>query len=60
MKKIYIQPLTDVCEIQVSTQILAGSPGVIGGNAGEGVGYGGIDDGSHDPEVKENSFEFEW
>ena len=58
MKKIYIQPQTDVCEIQVSTQILAGSPGVTAPD--QGIGYGGVDDGSHDPEVKENSFEFEW
>ena len=61
MKKIYIQPQTDVCEIQVSTQILAGSPGVIGGNAGEGVGYGGIDDsGEKDPDVKGNSWGDIW
>ena len=58
MKKIYIQPQTDVCEIQVSTQILAGSPGVTAPD--QGIGYGGIDDGTHTPEVKENSFEFEW
>ena len=58
MKKIYIQPQTDVCEIQVNSQILAGSPGVTAPE--QGIGYGGIDDGTHDPEVKENSFEFEW
>ena len=58
MKKIYIQPQTDVCELQVSSQILAGSPGVTAPE--QGIGYGGIDDGTNDPEVKENSFEFEW
>ena len=59
MKKIYIQPQTDVCEM-FPTQMLAGSvTGSIDG--GEGPGYGGVDeDGSKDPGVKGNSFEFEW
>ena len=59
MKKIYIQPQTDVCEIQVSTQILAGSPGVTAPE--QGIGYGGEDtDPSAGADVKDNSFEFEW
>ena len=57
MKKLYIQPKTDICEIHPA-QMLAGSPGVIAPD--QGIGYGGIDDGTHDPEVKGNSFEFEW
>ena len=56
MKKIYIQPQTDVCEM-LPAQIIAAS-GVTAPD--QGIGYGGVDDGSHDPEVKENSFEFEW
>ena len=59
MKKIYIQPQTDVCEM-LPAQIIAAS-GVTGSiDGGEGPGWGGVDDGTHDPGVKENSFEFEW
>ena len=57
MKKIYIQPQTDVCEM-LPAQIIAAS-GVTAPD--QGIGYGGVDeDGSKDPGVKENSFEFEW
>lgn len=58
MKKIYIQPQTDVCEM-LPAQIIAVS-GVVGGGVADDIGYGGVDDGTHDPTVKENSFEFEW
>ena len=58
MKKIYIQPQTDVCEM-LPAQIIAAS-GVTGTGGGVDLGYGGEDDGTHDPNVKENSFEFEW
>ena len=56
MKKIYIQPQTDVCEM-LPAQIIAAS-GVTA--PGQGIDYGGIDDGTHEGDVKENSFEFEW
>jgi len=50
-KKLYIQPSTIVCEA-LPAQILAAS-GVIGGGAGEGIGYGGVDEeGTQDPDVK--------
>lgn len=59
MKKLYIQPKTDVCEM-IPAQIIATS-GVIGGGEASDIGWGGNDT---DPEaggdVKENSFEFEW
>ena len=58
MKKIYIQPQTDVCEM-LPAQIIAAS-GVTGTGAAE-IGWGGNDE---NPEaggdVKGNSFEFEW
>jgi len=61
MKKIYIQPQTEVCEV-LPTIMLAGSVtgNIDEGEGGEGPGYGGVDDGTHDPGVKGNSFEFEW
>ena len=49
MKKLYIQPQTDVCEMQ-PVQMIATSPGVSA--PGQGIGYGGEDDGSNDPGVK--------
>ena len=59
MKKLYIQPQTDVCELHVTQHMLTGSiSGDIDGNGGPG--YGGIDDGSNEVDVKGNSFEFEW
>ena len=55
-----MQPQTDVCEMQ-PVQMIANSPGVIGAGAGEGIGYGGVDDNpGAGADVKENSFEFEW
>ena len=60
MKKLYIQPKTDVCEMQ-PVQMIATSPGVTGSvDGGDGPGYGGVDDGTNEPGVKGNSFEFEW
>ena len=51
MKKLYIQPETIVCET-LPAQMLAAS-GVTGSiDGGEGPGYGGVDDGTHDPAVK--------
>ena len=41
MKKIYMQPQTDVCEMQ-PVQMIANSPGVTA--PGQGIGYGGVDD----------------
>lgn len=51
MKKLYIQPQTDVCEV-LTTTIIAGSvTGSVDG--GDGPGYGGVDDdGTQDPGVK--------
>lgn len=60
MKKLYVQPKTDVCEIQLNTQILAGSPAVTGTGGGVDLGYGGEDDGTHDPNVKGNSWGDIW
>lgn len=58
MKKIYMQPQTDVCEV-LSTQMLAGSvTGSVDG--GNGPGWGGVDDGTHDPGVKGNSWGDIW
>lgn len=51
-----MQPQTDVCELQVTQHMLTGSISA----PDQGIGYGGIDDGSHEVDVKENSFEFEW
>ena len=50
MKKLYIQPETIVCEA-LPAQMLAGS--VTGSiDEGDGPGYGGVDDGTHEPGVK--------
>ncbi|MBO7069631.1 MAG: hypothetical protein J6W52_13310 [Bacteroidaceae bacterium] len=52
MKKTYIQPCMEEMQAQV-TQILAGSVTGVGG-----IEYGGIDDdGSLDPEVKEDRWD---
>lgn len=52
MKKLYIQPKTDVCEMQ-PVQMLAASGVTSSIDDNDGPGYGGIDDdGSHDPAVK--------
>lgn len=59
MKKIYIQPQTDVCEFNVTQHILAGS--MVGSGAGtEDLNFGGEDNEGIGGDVKENSFEFEW
>jgi len=56
-KKIYMVPLMEA-ELVELEEMLAGS-GVTGDN---GIEYGGTDDGSQDPQVKENWFIFreEW
>lgn len=51
MKKLYIQPETIVCET-LPALMIAASPGVHGGGDASDIGYGGEDDGSHDPGVK--------
>ena len=59
MKKLYIQPKTDVCET-LPVQMLAAS-GVTGSvDGGDGPGYGGVDDGTHDPSVKGNEWGDIW
>ncbi len=60
MKKTYIIPETTAVAIH-GEQMLAGSgvTGIIGEDSGPG--YGGVDsNGELDPEVKGNSFDFEW
>lgn len=51
MKKIYMQPQTDVCEA-LAAQMIATSPGVHGGGDASDIGYGGDDDGTNEPGVK--------
>lgn len=57
MKKIYMQPQTDVCEMQ-PVQMIANSPGVTA--PGQGIGYGGVDDGTHEGDVKGNEWGDIW
>lgn len=59
MKKIYMQPQTDVCELLATQHMLSGSiSGDVDG--GGGPSYGGIDDGSHEVDVKGNSWGDIW
>lgn len=53
MKKTYIIPETDLMQADVE-QMLAGS--ITSSNDGIKIGYGGVDDGSHDPEAKEGNW----
>lgn len=46
MKKTYIIPKMYCLVLKPAKQILNSSPGVTGSN---GAGYGGVDDGTHDP-----------
>ena len=52
MKKVYVQPCVKVFAYKYSHEILAAS-GVTGDN---GIDYGGVDDGTHDPAAKEFHF----
>lgn len=60
MKKTYIIPeMTAVVMHGEQMLAVSGVTGKIGDTAGPG--YGGVDDnGELDPEVKENTFDFEW
>lgn len=53
MKKTYIIPETSLMQAGVE-QMLAGS--ITSGNSDIGIDYGGVDDGSHDPEAKESDW----
>ena len=56
MKKVYLRP--DVTVIMcLGKDLILGSKGVTGDN---GIGYGGIDDGTHDPSSKESDSESIW
>ena len=54
MKKTYIIPETHTTEKVIFTDICVNSPSVTGNTPGEGggPGYGGVDDGTHDPDAK--------
>lgn len=47
MKKTYIMPTVKVVEIAIKNQLLTISAG------DRGIGYGGVDDGSHIPSSRE-------
>lgn len=51
MKQEYIEPDIKI-EALDSIEILAGTGGVTGGGTASDIDYGGVDDGTHDPEAK--------
>lgn len=51
MKKVYIKPELLVLSGGDYTENLMATSGVYGDN---GIGYGGVDDGTHDPAAKKN------
>lgn len=51
MKQEYIEPDIKI-EALDSIEILAGTGGVTGGGTASDIGYGGEDNGTHDPEAK--------
>lgn len=56
MKKTYIIPEISVVVTLHETPLAAS-----GVSSGNGIGYGGVDDqGQKDPDVKANTFDFEW
>ena len=56
MKKTYIIPHVSIVQVNDEKPIAAS-----GVNSNNGIGYGGVDEnGSLDPAVKENTFDFEW
>ena len=59
MKKVYMTPCVETQKINVSNIILTGSiSGSVDG--GDGPGYGGIDDGSNELDVKGESWTDIW
>jgi len=54
-KKIYIQPQTEITKA-VLTEMLAGSVTA----PDQGIGYGGVDDGTNDPDVKGEAWTDIW
>ncbi len=53
MKQEYIEPDIKI-EALDSIEILAGTGGVTGGGTASDIGYGGEDNGTHEPEAKLN------
>lgn len=51
MKQEYIEPDIKI-EALDSIEILAGTGGVTGGGTASDIGYGGVDNGTHEPEAK--------
>lgn len=51
MKQEYIEPDIKI-EALDSIEILAGTGGVTGGGTASDIDYGGVDDGTHEPEAK--------
>lgn len=51
MKQEYIEPDIKI-EALDSIEILAGTGGVTGGGTASDIGYGGEDNGTHEPEAK--------
>lgn len=56
-KKIYIQPQTEITKA-VYTHMLATSG--VTGTGGAEIGWGGEDDGTHDPDVKGEAWTDIW
>ena len=54
MKKMYIKP---VCETEFNLDVVTViAASVHGAGDAEDLGFGGVDDGTHDPGVKEETF----
>ena len=53
MKQEYIEPDIKI-EALDSIEILAGTGGVTGGGTASDIDYGGVDNGTHEPEAKLN------
>lgn len=51
MKQEYIEPDIKI-EALDSIEILAGTGGVTGGGTASDIDYGGVDNGTHEPEAK--------
>lgn len=51
MKQEYIEPDIKI-ETLDSIEILAGTGGVTGGGTASDIDYGGVDNGTHEPEAK--------
>ena len=59
MKKTYISPILTIVSSQTVVDLLQSSGGQERGGVfgpDQGIGYGGVDDGTQDPAGKENNF----